>query len=113
MALARVRWFFGSRPMQTGQPQPMAGTPTLVPVPRRMSSPVMFRVWTCLGTGNVGTENKGTENSDKREAFEPAAAFGAARGGLSIVARQCDLCRGQNSPSASLGLAGLGTGKRP
>ena len=50
ITLARVLWFLESPPMQTGQPQPIAGTPTLVPVPRRIIWPVISVVCTCLGT---------------------------------------------------------------
>ena len=36
MALARSRWFRGLVLRQTAQPQPIAGTPTDVPVPSRI-----------------------------------------------------------------------------
>ena len=39
IALARVRWLWGWVLVQTSQPQPMAGTPTLVPVPSKIISP--------------------------------------------------------------------------
>ena len=35
----RIRWFFGLGDVQTAQSQPIIGTPTLVPVPSKMSSP--------------------------------------------------------------------------
>jgi hypothetical protein len=40
----RVRLFFGSSLVQTGQSQPIAGTPTLVPVPRKTKRPEISRL---------------------------------------------------------------------
>ncbi len=37
--LARVRWLRWLALVHTGHPQPMAGTPTEVPVPRKINSP--------------------------------------------------------------------------
>ncbi len=56
MALLRVLLLRGSLLLQTEQPHPMAGTPTLVPVPRRIISPGNSMLWrvkvTAVGNGS-------------------------------------------------------------
>jgi hypothetical protein len=50
MALQRVRRLRAFRLRQTSQPQPIVGTPTLVPVPNRTICPRISVVKSSLGT---------------------------------------------------------------
>jgi hypothetical protein len=50
MAEQRVRVFFGLLLEHTSHAQPMAGTPTDVPVPSKMNLPLMSRVLKACGT---------------------------------------------------------------
>ncbi len=56
IALLRVLLFRGSLLLQTEHPHPMAGTPTLVPVPKRIISPGNSMLWrvkvTAVGDGS-------------------------------------------------------------
>ena len=88
MALARVRLLRGWVDWQTGQPQPTAGTPTLVPVPNRIIWPRMSVVTKDLGTVEVG--NRGDERgfgggSRNRKTAVPAEPL------LTVFFRGCKL----------------------